>query len=98
MQTRKLALTAGIITLALMAVAIFHVYLHSIDESGAADSDHHCLLCTVLGYTILSFTFSDFLPTLLKADSASLLTRQTSGESPEQTSIAVRAPPRLDTI
>lgn len=98
MQIGKLALTAGLIMLALMAVAIFHVCLHSIDESDAADSNHHCLLCAVLNHTILSFTFSDLLPTLPKANNSPLLTRQLSEESPEQALIAVRAPPRLATI
>jgi hypothetical protein len=96
MQIRKLALMTGLIALALMAVALFHVCLHSIDDNDAADSNHHCLLCAVFNHTILSFTFSSFLPTLPKANSSPLLTSQSSGDSPEQASIAVRAPPRLD--
>jgi hypothetical protein len=90
-----LALLAGIVVLALMAAAFFHLCLHSIDSNEASDSENHCLLCTVFSYTILSFNSSDFLPTQAIANRPLLLTPISSGEFFVQTSVAVRAPPRL---
>jgi hypothetical protein len=95
-QTRSLAVLAGIVALALIAAAFFHLCLHSIELNEAAGSNHHCLLCTVFGHTILSFNPSDFLPTPTTANRPLLLMPVLGGEPSVQTSVAVRAPPCLE--
>lgn len=94
-QIRSLALLVGIVALALMATAFFHLCLHSIDPNDAADSKHHCLLCAVFSNTILSFNPSDFLPTPPITNRPLLLMPVSNGEPTVQTPIAVRAPPQL---
>jgi hypothetical protein len=92
---RSLAVLAGIIALALMATAFFHLCLHSIDDNESADSNHHCLLCTVFNHTIISLSFSNLLqsPTIT---SRPLLLMPVSIElASVQSSITVRAPPQL---
>jgi hypothetical protein len=94
-QIRSLAVLSGIFALVLIAAAFIHFCLDSIDPNVAADSNHHCLLCTVFSYTILSFNSSDFLPTP-PITSRPFLLMPVSIELPSvQTSVAVRAPPRL---
>jgi hypothetical protein len=93
-QIRSLAQLACIIALVLIATAFFHLCLHSIDDNEAADSNHRCLLCTVLSHTIFFFNPSDFLPTSPIANRP-LLLMPASIELPSvQASISVRAPPR----
>jgi hypothetical protein len=93
-QIRSLTQLAGIIALVLIATAFFHFYLHSIDHAEAGDSNHHCLLCTVLNHTILFFNPLDFLPTPPITNQL-LLLMPVSIELPSlHRSISVRAPPR----
>jgi hypothetical protein len=91
---RSLAQLAGIIALVLIATAFFHLCLHSIVDNEDADSNHHCLLCTVLSHTISFFNPSDFSPTP-PITNRPLLLMPVFIELPSvQASILVRGPPR----
>jgi hypothetical protein len=85
---------AGIIALILIATALLHFCLHSIDHNESADSRHHCLLCTVLSHTILFFNPLDFLPTPPITNRLLLLMLVSIKLPSVQVSISVRAPPR----
>jgi hypothetical protein len=92
---RNLAVLLCIISIALIAAAFFHFYLHYIDFDEGAGSSHHCLLCTVFSHTILSFNASDFLPIQSVTNQLIMLMPILSGGSSSRASIVVRAPPCL---
>jgi hypothetical protein len=93
---RRAAILAGIVALALMATAFFHLCLHSIDHNDVVNSRHHCLLCAIFSHTVFNFNASVFLllPPLI-TNRPLLLMPVSSGEPPVQASITVRAPPGL---
>lgn len=94
-KVRSLALLAGIVAFALIAVACSHAYLHFIDHDAAADSNHHCLLCTVLSSTILSNHLADLQPALHSTNLPFILLPVSIELPSVLSSIAARAPPRF---
>jgi hypothetical protein len=90
---RNSTLLAGFLALALLAIAFLHLCLFPIGHEEDCDSTHHCLLCTIFGFTILAIFLSDLFASPLIVHLPLSLEPICSGSRSVLISVPVRAPP-----